>query len=959
MNKNRVYFLFLVTLVALFVSATVACNAHEHSYGEPFVYKAATCTENGIMRRECKKCDDSVPGHFKDATIQRLHHNWSEGEVVEEVTYLKGGQIVFTCLNDSSHTRTVEVDPLGIPSVFHGEWFSPDETYSLVIDERSIYFYENSVWLIISDVDGKNGELTFRCNYTLYKVTADENKLSVTDGAGTVFYVRESDLPPKIDSVPEEFLGIFVSEDGSEEYRAEMTKNGLTFYEGGIKRIVYDVVFSETGVSFKFSDGGQERSYELLFEDSHILLKEVGAVEFLDELDDIDSVAEKISRIPDIFRGDWRTVSEHTEYRVVVEGNSLNFYIAGVNFDITGLRHVDKEGGTAGKIIFMSDSREYELSFPYIDSDLFVGEAYNYLELTDTFSGEVYRLYVLAPAFYGVYISEDGMYRLDISRSGVVFSRKNGIAMTEITITDFTFGKDDFGFVCGNTLYTFGFELHSTVLRMYKDKETVASFFKDGTKEKPFKFDSFVGEHSIVLNESRDDENLFVYYEYTAKASGIYKFSYPDDFEFLIVKIEDKTDNRIIASWNISREAYEFVLKESHVYTIAFGSVNFGDDTDFILDIVEVDFNIEINYLGVWQTADFDAYSGLGHKLEITADGVELDGVFRSLDDIYPNDFGLGYNFSYIDGDKTCFVSFTLQMDDAAGVPVLLTEITTGDETSTFRLYAPDKMPHYSVGSEENPEKLTQANFAAEYKVDFKGTTIRYYSIEVTVDCVYTLTAITQNLVFAIELDGKTVFSFTADKDSLSAVFELKAENTYIIWVSDENNDGSSATSVSFKITEGGDIASASIPREILDISWDLGSDGSVIALSEYRFVYDNGFLHTECNVNSVSKDESGKTVIKGSKNSVKRTLIFDPEALTLTLVNNNVDDSVIAVYKPKSVGENDIRLQDCGNHPDKPDSGNSENSYYKGVKRIYGQYDYFENIEKYKHSRARERVYE
>lgn len=80
--KKRICFVFLIVLVLLAAAVTVACSdasepqgcRGDHSYGEPVVIKAPTCTQAGETQRICSECGNSSRGH-----LDRIDHIFENG----------------------------------------------------------------------------------------------------------------------------------------------------------------------------------------------------------------------------------------------------------------------------------------------------------------------------------------------------------------------------------------------------------------------------------------------------------------------------------------------------------------------------------------------------------------------------------------------------------------------------------------------------------------------------------------------------------------------------------------------------------------------------------------------------------------------------------------------------------------------------------------------------------------
>ena len=91
----------------LTVQEVIHANGHA---SEVLPAKPATCTETGLTEgSKCPVCGVVIK---KQEKIQPLGHSWDNGRVTKEATYEAGGEITYTCMNDSSHTRTEAIPKL-------------------------------------------------------------------------------------------------------------------------------------------------------------------------------------------------------------------------------------------------------------------------------------------------------------------------------------------------------------------------------------------------------------------------------------------------------------------------------------------------------------------------------------------------------------------------------------------------------------------------------------------------------------------------------------------------------------------------------------------------------------------------------------------------------------------------------------------------------------------------------
>jgi hypothetical protein len=109
---------FLIVSLALVASTACLCGLsaccsksnetkeHQHDWDDGQVISEASCNVKGLTLYTCK--DDS--SHTKVDEITALTHDWDEGQVITNATCGVNGTILYTCKNDSSHTR-VEKTP--------------------------------------------------------------------------------------------------------------------------------------------------------------------------------------------------------------------------------------------------------------------------------------------------------------------------------------------------------------------------------------------------------------------------------------------------------------------------------------------------------------------------------------------------------------------------------------------------------------------------------------------------------------------------------------------------------------------------------------------------------------------------------------------------------------------------------------------------------------------------------
>lgn len=802
----------LVLMMALLVIVVIVCykRPHEHTYGDASVFKAATCTEDGILRQECGECDESAEGHFKDTPIPKLNHKWDNGTETKAATYLNKGEKSFKCLNDETHTKTEPIDALGIPTEFQGEWFSPDKANKLVIAETSIEFYQGEAKLEITKADGKNNELTFLHKDVIYKVTAGDNELFVN---GVVYVINPNAEieAPVINELPAVFEGVWqTKKDDLPRIKLLIRDKSISLWKDGVQKRLINVEYGKSDeanqTSGKITFGVEGTSYKLAFSTK---TKEGGTVEKFDKLiltDDLHTT--ELLLINPIFWGEWNTSLDRKSDEFMSGNNNLV---------------IDRYGATFKFQIFDSADNERLNEISYDDAH--------------------------------IYFSSQGVS------------------------------------------YKLCFTSDTTVLKMFWDNQNVASdepileFYKDGTKEKPLFFEKFAGTRDITLNVSFESQRNDLYFEYTSKETEIYEVFYtPDDgLRFSVFEKGNIVD--AVAIWSSLDESYLFRLEAGKSYWICFGSRELNSaNTKIRFTVTEVGLTIADEYLGEWQTRDYDKTAG--SKIKISADGIEITVLIfgnveyknakADLSKIELGERGRGYKFDFTTNGKVYNVSVIALTDKVGGnVPQLSLAITAEElETVTLKLYHSDRMPVYPLGSEENPEKLTQDLFAKTYNVTFTDMPLRVYELTTVKDQAYIVTTEIDYLSFEI----KGVKLFTSSATSKTEIFELEANRTYTVLVTDKDATDTEARDVSFAIAECGNSKATVIPEEIRNKNW---KGSKPISFTEDSFTTSIDIIsNVRFDVINITRDADGNTVIKSTFQSQIYYLIYDPVEKTLKLTD-------------------------------------------------------------------------
>lgn len=82
----------------------------EHVWGEWTQYSGGTCVALEQLARSCTVC---ATLEIKDGTAYGPH-DWDDGKVIKKPTFTQAGKRLYTCKNDSSHTKTVLIPASGL-----------------------------------------------------------------------------------------------------------------------------------------------------------------------------------------------------------------------------------------------------------------------------------------------------------------------------------------------------------------------------------------------------------------------------------------------------------------------------------------------------------------------------------------------------------------------------------------------------------------------------------------------------------------------------------------------------------------------------------------------------------------------------------------------------------------------------------------------------------------------------
>lgn len=103
--KNKVFMICLVIMIVLITGCDkkTECDKNGHSYGQWDIVEEQTCTDNGLLKRNCQNCD-----HFETNELEALGHNYES--IVTSPTCVDQGYTTHICkrCGDSSIDSHIE-----------------------------------------------------------------------------------------------------------------------------------------------------------------------------------------------------------------------------------------------------------------------------------------------------------------------------------------------------------------------------------------------------------------------------------------------------------------------------------------------------------------------------------------------------------------------------------------------------------------------------------------------------------------------------------------------------------------------------------------------------------------------------------------------------------------------------------------------------------------------------------
>ncbi len=136
------------------VSQFVAIE-HDHDWSEWETTAEPTCEEDGGRTRICSICELE-----ETEIIEKLGHDWDEGTVTKEPTLISEGEMLFTCRNDPSHTKTEAIEKLRECDGEH----CPSKAFTDVDRRENSWSHVPIDWAVLKGVTNGTSKTTFSPN---------------------------------------------------------------------------------------------------------------------------------------------------------------------------------------------------------------------------------------------------------------------------------------------------------------------------------------------------------------------------------------------------------------------------------------------------------------------------------------------------------------------------------------------------------------------------------------------------------------------------------------------------------------------------------------------------------------------------------------------------------------------------------------------------------------------------
>ncbi len=954
-RQSSLFSILVIALVVALAFSVVACNpkTHEHKWDAGTVTTEATYLHEGVMTYKCEEDDETktepiaalgIPAAFRGTwyspdkenklVIAEKSIEFYQGEstklnitdadgknnqltfkyegttynvttgdnklVVNGVDYVKDGGTV-TPPTPSERDTTAEK--------FRGYWVSTNDSfsgYTIEIDDKNV------IWTLGDWVEDSLDNFKFYEDKITFTGTGGANSYEIRFNAQGVFELyNETDTSiitfekgtkpePTRDTTAEKFRGYWVStNDSFSGYTIEIDDKNVIWTLGDwVEDSLDNFKFYEDKITFTGTGGAN--SYEIRFNAQ-------GVFELYNETDTSIITFEKGTKpeptrdtTAEKFRGYWVSTDDNFDYVFVITDKTVTWTLGDwVEDSLDNFKFYENKitftgtGGANSYEIRFNEQGVFEL-YNGTDTSIIPFEEGAYTEAKGAALNVHMSFWNTWEGFYS-----DHIYTVKITDNEIKFYIDyvgKDVASALVTYNDLqssevTFTVDE---------QTYVIYLQRSVMKLCQGTidEAIAELYGEGTEKRPYELDRLEGTHDITLKYQDDYfiNNTFV--RFTQEENKVYSVSYDKEFQnILFVLYEEGKSAFPVASWSNfnsadqTKGASDFQLLAGKTYILRLDGVEVGKNNKFTLTATAKDLAIDAEYIGEWQTLDYDDATGEGARLTIDATGITIDSelfgdpVKAELKDIFLARGGTGYQFTLSVGFATLEVTVSLTTDDASSpvVPAIILEyIVDGEDSVEWDFYKPDNMPKYREGSVKNPKVLTEAEFVKSYSEHV--TEEYYYSFTPAATSTYTITKGTCEYVYIeIRLDGEVIFTFDS---SINDTFVIKLEegNTYIVVLSDSAYDGGST--LDFTITKGGEYVEeqkVEIPADIRNITWQ--PDGSrTVTVNQYDFTVYN-VVNVVWKATKVETIE-GKTVVSAQNGKTTATFTYDPSAHTLTFDN-------------------------------------------------------------------------